>query len=230
MTGALQAMEFRQCRACEDPAQGRDGLCAPCRGFLAAKQNFARRQGPIYAWDAQKDLRLRRCYNHTDRRDLSRELSRLASELGYPKSALPRRAEQLGLTLWSHVRWTPEEVKLLEEYAGVRTIGWITHHLRAVTGIGRSYNSVKCKAEEIARSLRLREGYAQSDLAELFGITESTVSKWFARGWFAANRQGRVTDREVLAFIALHPWEWHFKRVDEAWLKGLLFPRPAKQR
>jgi len=114
---------------------------------------------------------------HTDRRDLSRELTRLSSELRYPKSALRRRAEQLGLTLWSHVRWTPEEIKLLEEYAGVRTIGWITRHLRAVTGIGRSYNSVKCKAEKIGRSLRLRKGYAQSDLAELFGTTESTVSK-----------------------------------------------------
>lgn len=223
-------MRFGQCRECEDPAEGRDGLCQSCRGFQAAKKNFVHRQGPVYVWDAQKDLRLRRCYDRTVRCELSRELSRLSRELGYPKSALRRRAEQLGLTLWSHVRWTPQEIRFLEEYAGTRTVGWIVHRLRTRTGIGRSYNAVKCKAEEIGRSLRLREGYTQSDLATLFGTTESTVSKWFARGWLAVNREGRVTDRDVLRFIAQHHWEWHFKRVDEAWLKGLLFSPPTSNR
>jgi hypothetical protein len=182
----------------------------------------------VYVWDAGKDLRLKRCYENADRRELSRELSRLSNELGYPKSALRRRAEQLGMTLWSHVRWTAEEIQLLEEYAGARTIGWITRTLRTRTGRGRSYNAVKCKAEEIGRSLRLREGYTQNDLAELFGTTQNTVSKWFGSGWLTQNREGRVTERQVEQFIRQHPQEWHFKRVDEAWMKGILFSSPAR--
>ena len=44
------------------------------------------------------------------------------------------------------------------------------------------------------------------------------------------NREGRATDDEVLHFITQHTREWHFKRVDEPWLKGLLFGGPARNR
>jgi hypothetical protein len=108
-------VQIGKCSACEDRAEGRDGLCRPCRGFLAAKKNFARRRGPVYPWDVQKALRLRRCYEHAERHSLSRELTRLSGELGYPKSASRRRAEQLGLTLWSHIRWAPPEIMILPE-------------------------------------------------------------------------------------------------------------------
>jgi hypothetical protein len=217
-------MPVVKCRACDDPAEGRDGLCRSCRGFQSAKVNFARRQGPTYPWDAEKDARLRRCYNYSGRRDLSRALTRLASELRYPRTVLRRRAEQLGVTMWRHVRWTPAEITILEEYAGSKTVGWISRQLKKRTGRGRSYNSVKCKAEEIGRSLRLSDGYSKRDLAELFRTTEFTVAKWFAKAWLATDRNGRVSEETVRRFIKQHPNEWHFKRVDEAWVKGLLFP------
>ena len=214
---------FGQCSRCEDPATGRDHLCQSCRGFLAARSNFKQRQGPVYPWDGDRDLRLKRCYENTKRPELSRALSRLAGELKYPKAALRRRAEQLGLTLWSHVRWTDAELEILAEYAGEKTVGWITTTLKRRTGIGRSYNAVKCKAEEIGRSLRLGSGYSRNDIVQLFGTTQSTVARWFARDWLVADRNGRCWEDDILKFLREHPSEWHFKRVDEAWVKGLLF-------
>jgi hypothetical protein len=216
-------LRFGQCSQCSDPATGRDRLCQPCRGFLAAKNNFKQRQGAVYSWDENKDLRLKRCYENTNRLELSQGLSRLAGELKYPKTALRRRAEQLGLTLWSHVRWTDEELEILAEYAGEKTVGWITKTLKRRTGTGRSYNAVKCKAEEIGRSVRLVSGYSRNDIAQLFGTTGSTVAKWFAVGWLVADANGRCQEENIVRFLREHPSEWHFKRVDEAWTKGLLF-------
>ena len=215
---------FTKCRECEDPAEGKDGLCRSCRGFLSARLNFTKRHRTIYAWDGNKDERLRGCYRYSERTELSRALTQLAGELHYPKGALRRRAEQLGLTMWTHVRWTQAEIVLLEEYAGGKTVGWITRKLKTKTGIGRSYNAVKCKAEEIGRSLRLREGYTQRDLIELFGTTHFTVSKWFGHGWIVADRSGRTSEKQIKDFLQRHPHEWHFKRVDETWIKGILFP------
>jgi hypothetical protein len=212
-----------KCRECDDPAQGRDGLCRSCRGYLSAKANFAERPGTKYVWDKKNDLHLRWCYNHTGRKELSLALTRLANELGYPKGALRRRAEQLGLTMWSHVRWTPQEIVVLEEYAGNRTVGWITRKLKAKTGIGRSYNAVKCKAEQIGRSLRLVDGYTQNDLIDLLGTTHFTMRNWYGKGWLVADDNGRVSEAQIRSFLRQHPQEWHFKRVDEAWVKGILF-------
>ena len=223
MATAAVNQTFGKCRECEDPAQGRDGLCRPCRGFFSAHTNFAGRQGRVYEWNEEKDSKLKRCYACEDRRELSRALSRLAGELGFPKGALRRRAEQLGLTMWSTVRWTPPEIEFLEEHAGTKTVGWIVRKLRERTGIGRSYNAVKCKAAEIGRSLRFREGYTKADLQELFGTTYFTVDKWFARGWMTADARGRVSETGVLDFLQQHPDEWHFRRMDEPWLKSLLF-------
>jgi hypothetical protein len=220
---SLSNSDYSKCRQCDDPAQGRDGLCRSCRGYLSANVNFGKQQRTIYAWDKNKDERLRSCYRHGDRKELSRALTRLANELRYPKGALRRRAEQLGLTLWSHVRWTPAEVALLEEYAGNKTVGWITRKLKAKTGIGRSYNAVKCKGEELGRSLRFRDGYTQRDLIELLGTTYFTVNKWIARQWIIPNRHGRISEDQIKRFLQCHLEEWHFKRVDEAWVKGMLF-------
>jgi len=118
---------------------------------------------------------------------------------------------------------TEEELEILAEYAGEKTIGWITKTLKRHTGIGRSYNAVKCKAEEIGRSLRLASGYSQNDIVQLFGTTQSTVAKWFARCWLVADKNGRTSDEKVLRFLCEYPSEWHFKRVDECWVKGMLF-------
>ncbi len=63
---------------------------------------------------------------------------------------------------------------------------------------------------------------SQNDSPELFGATQSTVAKWFAKGWLMAAPKGGCASGAV-RFIAQHSSEWHFKKVDEAWLKGLLF-------
>lgn len=74
-----------------------------------------------------------------------------------------------------HVRWAAEEVAIIEEYAGSKTVGWICRQFKKRVEIGRSYNSVKCKEEEIGRPLSLSFGYRKNDLAELFGTTEFTA-------------------------------------------------------
>jgi hypothetical protein len=223
-------LPFGQCSLCEDPATGRDRLCRSCRGFAAAKKNFKHCQERRYPWDDYNDLQLKRCYQNTKRRELSQALSRLARELKYPKGALRRRAEQLGLTMWSHVRWTDAELQILADYAGEKTVGWITKTLKRRTGIGRSYNAVKCKADEIGRSLRLASGYSRSDIATLLGTSESTIAKWFANGWLTVDVNNRCSEEALVSFLCEHPDEWHFKRVEESWVKGVLFQSSGKSR
>jgi hypothetical protein len=120
-------------------------------------------------------------------------------------------------------RRSSEEIELLDTHAGSKTVGWITRKLKARTGIGRSYNAVKCKAGEIGRSVRLAEGYSQNGLMELLGTTQSTVRQWFGKEWLSTDKNGRVSDAKIKLFLETHPSEWHFKRVDEAWVKGMLF-------
>lgn len=192
------------------------------------QKNFVRRQGAVYAW-----MRTKTCASGA----AMTILTGVTYRGSYPgcRTSSGIRNQHYGDAQNS---W---ELRVIS--AGRRSrssfwkntrvcarIGWITRHLRVCTGVGRSYNAVKCKAEEIGRSLRLREGYTHSDLAKLFGTTESTVSKWFANRWLTANRLGRVTDGDIVDFIAQHPWEWHFKRVDETCLKGLLFTQPERHR
>jgi len=93
---------------------------------------------------------------------------------------------------------TDEELEIFAEYAGEKTVGWITKTLRRRTEIGRSYNAVKCKAEEIGRSLRLGSGYSQNDIVQLFGTTQSTVAKWFAMDWLVADNNGRCWEENIV--------------------------------
>lgn len=62
-----------------------------------------------------------------------------------------------------------------------------------------------------------------NDLAQLFGTTYHTVRKWFDNRWLTSDGNGRVADSEIKRFVGEHPEEWYFKRVDDSWLKGLLF-------
>jgi hypothetical protein len=76
----------------------------------------------------------------------------------------------------------------------------------------------------------MREGYAVSDLAELLGAPHRVIQSRLKRGLFGrVEGQGvresaaRVTEPAVLRFLHRYPREYDPRRVDQAWLKAMLF-------
>jgi hypothetical protein len=83
---------------------------------------------------------------------------------------------------------------------------------------------VKAKAKSLQLCTRISEGYSQSDLAELFGVSPPTIRRWIMRRWLTL-ADDRVCDKAVIRFLKNHPDQYSLRRINEEWFKGLIFPR-----
>lgn len=99
----------------------------------------------------------------------------------------------------------------------------------------RSTMAVTVKADWLKVSIRIREGYKISDLAEVFGVHHHRVETWARRGLLGkAHRLGgdqgdiRFTEANVVRFIREHPREYHLGRVHRVWFKAMIFGYPAE--
>ena len=106
--------------------------CAACPTLKTS------RKPSKYPWTADMDDQLRQVYRRSrNRRELSLELSRLASTLRRPKFIIANRAQSLGLSLLPWKPWSKEEILTLRELAGQKGIRTIAKLMK------RSYHSVK---------------------------------------------------------------------------------------
>ncbi|MBA3915752.1 MAG: hypothetical protein H0X25_18245 [Acidobacteriales bacterium] len=109
-------------------------------------------------------------------------------------------------------------METLRELAGCRSKSAIAKRL------GRTVCSVKAKATSLQLCTRVRDGYSQQDLTELFGVSAQTIRRWTMRSWLTVTN-GRVCDEAVIRFLKNHPDQYSLRRVNEEWFKGLIFPR-----
>jgi hypothetical protein len=191
----------------------RNGLCRTCRGPSIRKKYF---------WTPDLDDRLRRIYaEHSHNyRALGPAITSLAKLMHCPRYIVFNRAGQLRIRVSRAKRWTRAEVQFLREHAGVSSLDFIMKTLK------RGYVSVTSKIEELQLSRRVTEGYSRADLAEVLSVSAKLISKWISRGWMRPLPDtDRIPEEQVRKFIRTHPEQYSLKRVDEAWFKGMLFPK-----
>ncbi|RZU28901.1 hypothetical protein [Edaphobacter modestus] len=176
------------------------------------------RKPPKYLWTSDMDDQLRQVYRRArNRRELSVELVRLASTLKRPKYILANRAQTLALSLLPWKPWSQEELLKLRELAGEKSIRAIAKSMK------RSVHSVKHQLFRMNVSAEVAEGYSIRQLQSLLGVNHSRIQMWVTIKALKM-KQNRITEASVRKFVVAHMEEYSFKRVDEAWLKGLLCP------
>lgn len=203
----VRCLRCRRMTAC-----AADQLCHSCR--IIVRPNPRKR----FVWTSEFDALLTSAYRRAQNRtELSRSLAGLERRTGFTRVVILTRAVHLGVSFSRRKPWTCEDCALLESWAGNYTVASIARKLK------RTFASVKAKAKQLEISLRVTEGYSQTDLAELLGASPTSIRRWSRIGWLTLVN-GRVPEATVVRFLRLHPYEYQLRRVDEAWFKGLLFP------
>jgi len=203
-----------QCRACgvRNGCQ-KDALCHACR--LSSRPNRRKR----FEWTHGLDQLLSSAYRRSrSREELTAALDNLQRISGFTRVVIQTRAAILGLSFVRRRPWGPQEVEYLHHNVGSVTLAAMARQL------GRSPASVKAQVRTLGNSLRVTEGYSAEDLASLLGVSSKTATRWIQQGWLS-REAGRIPEASVARFLRAHSTEYQLARVDEAWFKGVLFPK-----
>lgn len=169
-------------------------------------------------WTDALDLQLRRLYETAKTRsELCDGITVFMKRTGFGRGVVRSRAQRLGFVFCKMRRWTDDELQQLRDRAGSQSVYLIARHLK------RSYESVQRQMWRMNLSTEVLDGYTQAQLAELLGVATKSTRRWIRLGYIKM-RDGRFSDQAVIKFLKAHPEEYTFKRVDESWLKGMLFP------
>ena len=120
-------------------------------------------------------------------------VQRFADDLGIPRSALSRRAEQLGLSMphRKEPAWTAAEESLLPTLP--------LHDLHRASAVMRSLGyhrtpvSIQIKAKRLQISRRRSDVLSATGVAKILGCDSKKVTRWCIEGDLPSTRQG--TDR-----------------------------------
>ncbi len=156
------------------------------------------------------------------------EMENLAQEAGFPKWALRKRAQELGLTRVKEDAWTPAENAIIQQWAHL-VPDRINVKLREA-GFKRTDTAVRLQRKRLKFNLHNQGQYSASAVAYGFGIDQHAVVKWINDGKLVAERAGtkRKTDKQggdhflisreaVREFIFLNPMAFDLGKVDQLW-------------
>lgn len=172
-----------------------------------------------FHWTDGLDAALKRAYQTARGRDeLIRNITLLQRLTGFPRFAITDRAASLGVARMQQRAWTPSEIERLRELIGTAGRKTIAQKL------GRTEYSVKAELRKLRLSLQCRDGYTRTDLANVLCASPKTVRRWERMGWLTTVND-RFPEHAVRRFLFNHPDQYQLARVDDAWFKGLMFPR-----
>jgi hypothetical protein len=178
-----------------------------------------------YFWTPELDARLRVMYaDAKNKLGLSKGITQFMRSTGFSRHIIRVRAADLGITTpCTKKPWSEAETRQLLELLGTVPVRKIARILN------RSPRCVISRAHRLQRIVRVREGYSQNELCELFGAPQQRVARWVANGWMRVappghNLAGRIPESQVQQFIRNHADEYDLRRVDEPWFKGMIFP------
>jgi hypothetical protein len=146
----------------------------------------------------------------------------LSQKLGFPRWAIKKKAQVLGLARTKEKPWS-EETAYLEANLHRLCVGTITRKLHRTT------TAVALKARRLG--IRKKdEGYTARALAQAFGVDDHKVVCWVELGLLKASRRnsGRsrdmyfISDREVKRFVTTYPTQFDLRRVEPVWFIDLL--------
>jgi hypothetical protein len=207
------------CSDCgEDAIRAKDGLCRSCRVRIWGKK------ATKYPWTPEMDALLTRAYRGAkSKTDLTKAKDDLVRRFRMPRHILQNRACLLGLRTREQRPWTDAEIAYVREHSGEFSLGKLAKML------GRSEYAVKNKLFTLGLGVKVTEGFAQRELADLFGVHHGKVNRWIGRGWLQL-RGERVTYESVQAFVWDHMDEYRFASCEEWWLKTMLKPTLGQKR
>jgi len=172
-----------------------------------------------FHWTDGFDAALKRAYQTArGREELIRNITFLERLTGFPRFVIIGRAAALGVARMKQRAWTPAEIERLRGLAGCLGRRAIARRL------GRSEYSVKAELRKLRLSLQFRNGYTRGDLASVLGASPKTVRRWEHVGWLTTI-DDRFPEQAIRKFLLNHPDQYQLARVDEAWFKGIVFPR-----
>ena len=154
---------------------------------------------------------------------------RIAAVLQVPKWRVCAWASELGLTNGTYrtgPAWTAAEDAFLETHLGSRHVNWIAKQL------GRSTGAVTGRVKRLSLSRLVDHGYSARQVADGFGVDQSTVIRWIERGWLTATRHTQnggpyrtygVTLDAIHTFVKQHSAAFVLAKVDQVWFLDLVF-------
>ncbi|MBA3914863.1 MAG: hypothetical protein H0X25_13660 [Acidobacteriales bacterium] len=157
-----------------------------------------------------------------NRPNLSARLDAIQKVTGFTRVVILAHAAALGISYCVRRGWSPQETELLLEMAGSSSLSVIARRL------GRTVWSVRAKAKALHLTMRVSDHYTKLDLGELFGVTHRTISRWVERGWLVCEG-GKITEHSVSHFLRKRPEQYHLRRVNEEWFKGIIFPNFGRE-
>ena len=118
-----------------------------------------------------------------------------------------KRTAELKLTNW-HRPWAPEEKNYILEHAREFSV------VEMARNLGRTPQAVYQMLWRNKESARVRDGYTQQDLAQIFHVAPKKVREWVRLGWLTPC-QGRIKDRGLNRFLEEHRDAVDAARIDK---------------
>lgn len=118
-----------------------------------------------------------------------------------------KRTAELKLTNW-HRLWTPDERNYILEHAREFSV------VEMARNLGRTPQAVYQMLWRNKESARVRDGYTQRDLAQIFHVAPKKVREWVRLGWLTPC-QGRIKDRGLNRFLEEHRDAVDAARIDK---------------
>ncbi len=162
-----------------------------------------------------------------DRRRAQRQAARDLAAYWREISPRPRRRRQPTWNVWS-----PAEERRLAELVGSRPAHQVAEQLEREFLIPRTPLAVRVRANRLGLSTWW-DGYSQNQVAEVFGVTFSTVERWRRDGLLSGERwrvgrgrfgQWHFTEEDVARFIEHASWAYDLTRMQP----GHAFTRRAE--
>jgi DNA-binding CsgD family transcriptional regulator len=117
-------------------------------------------------------------------------------------------------------RWSPEEVEVLRELAGSRSMPLVAKSL------GRTPKAVRSKLLKVGGPVENLHGFKSKDLLNLLHVTARQIRRWRERGYLET-AAGRITERSFQRFCREHPEKIPYGTLDRTtqfWLRSLGYP------
>jgi hypothetical protein len=118
-----------------------------------------------------------------------------------------KRTAELKLTNW-YRPWTSEEKDYILDHAREFSV------VEMARNLGRTPEAVYQMLWRNKESARVRDGYTQQDLAQIFHVSPRKVRRWVRRGWLTPC-EGRIKDRGLNRFLKEHRDAVDAARIDK---------------
>lgn len=200
----------------------------------AARQVEGIRKYQYVHWTAGMDDRIRAHYRNPKRQSgsYSGGVKQMAREWGINRSAITRRAIELGVLQWKRY-WTDAEIEIVHQHADLPANK--VAELLGAAGYSRTSTAVTVLRKRLAITRADADVMSAHQVAALMGVDPTTVTRWLRLGHLKAGRQDTertaaqggdhyaITRRQLARFITEHPARVDLTKISDAvWFIDLI--------